>query len=129
MQKHITLKAYCAKCLNLVFKQVFIVKIKSISSLEKSNDIILKQFPDTLTCCSCNNNQMLRSYSFVHEHQFTKEDALKRQKEIDRCKEQIAATMDYNNDISHEDRHTLRESFQKQLAKLLEPNNIFTTKP
>lgn len=128
MHKHLTLKAHCASCLEIVFKQVYLVKAKTLDSLKKYHPIILKQFPETITCKSCKSNQVLRSYSFMHEHQFTKEDALKRQKEIDRCKAQIASTMDYNNDISPEDRPIICEAFQKQLAKLLAPNNILTNR-
>lgn len=129
MHKHLTLKAHCAGCLEIVFKQVYVVKIKTLESFKKAHPTILKQFPETITCTACNSNQVLRSYAFMHEHQFTKEDAVKRKQDIDRCKAQIAATMDYNNDISPADRPILCEAFQKQLASLLAPNNILSNRP
>lgn len=124
IQKHITLRAYCGSCLNLVFKQVYLLRVKKVEHIPKANNLIEGLFPAGLKCKDCDTCKIDLSYSYYHDHKFTAPAETKAQ--IERCKAQIAATYDTNSDIPHTERVILRESFQKHYQALLDANNIST---
>lgn len=115
--KHITLKAHCNSCLDVLFTKPVKIEVPNIKDIEKINDVLLSIFPKNLKCQECEEHGIDYSYSFTHQHKFPPQ--VNQDELIDRAKAQIAATFDYNNDMPHKDREILREAWQKQLGDLL----------
>lgn len=122
--KNFTIKATCGNCGHPIINKSALVNLDIIESTKALQDELKSLFPEDIKCRCGNSNNIVRSYSYWHEHRFdtfTHDDV---NKEIERAKAQIAATYDTNNDMSKQDREAVREAFQNQLLQLLEKNNM-----
>lgn len=121
--KHITLKAHCNNCLELLFTKPVKIEVPKLDHIQLTHKILLGIFPENLKCEECEVHGIDYSYSFAHTHRF--EPHVNRETLIERAKAQIAATYDYNNDIPHNDREILREAWQKQLGDLMGCSEVY----
>lgn len=123
IRKQLTLNAKCNHCNSNVFQSNEVVKIKDLTVVPKLTKAVASYFPKHLKCNECGGNNLTKQYTFTHTETLPT-DLNDKAEAIDRCKAQIAATMDYNNDMPKNERIAVREAFQTQLKRLLGDNNI-----
>lgn len=124
MIKAITLKMHCATCSSLLYNKPTVVIITGVNIIPFVNKAVSKLFPDMHNCKRCGSNKLDKSYTYVHHEKIQTDNLESHEKEINRCKAQIAATWDENSDIYQSEREIIRECFQKRLQQLLNLQNI-----
>lgn len=122
--KHITLYAHCGSCLNVIYKEVFVVQLKAIGLISNYNDKIEAQFPKNLHCKACEIQQIERSYRFYHDHKFEIPPPTATQSQLARLKAQIAATYDDTSNTPLTERVQIRQTLQAQYAQIQNINHL-----
>lgn len=131
MLKHVTYKSHCSHCQHVVYTKSFVIEVLVPGLQQRLIENALKALvPSINSCYRCGCETINNTYSFIN-HKQVETKTINSSVEIERCKEQIAATYNHNSDMPLKDRLEVREILQEQLQQLLhhqELNTILKTK-
>lgn len=122
--KNFTLKAHCNSCSHLIHSQPFLVNLDLVPDTAYLEALLMDQFPVLKCCQRCEYKKMTKSYSSYTHIKLIDSPTKIELDLIERAKNQIAATYDFDNNMSQEERSAVREAFQNQLNNLLTKKNI-----
>lgn len=122
--KNFSLKAHCHTCSQLIFHKPFLANMNLIKDMAYLEALLYDQFPPLKACPKCDSEKVVKSYSCITHAKLNPPPADIFKAEIERAQNQIAATYDFDNNMSAEERCAVREAFQRQLDQLLTKNNI-----
>ncbi|NKI28238.1 hypothetical protein HCG49_16920 [Arenibacter sp. 6A1] len=125
--KNVKLKCQCANCSQFIAEKNLLVTIESFPVPKHTQDTIKEMFPKVVCCPKCGSPRIDFSYRVFFEHKYETETMTPLEKSIDRCKAQIAATYDHNNNIPLKDREIIRVGYQSQLKSLLQKRQSVPT--